>query len=158
MSQTTDDRNEWISYSEYRPLEGSTYLRQDSSCTSNIHAQRDLFILSQNFLCLLDSVLIQMLWFMHASWSSMAYCVCVKITTKTCTCKVTTISVGPPMGGGALPYLKMVWNFCPIDPRFWHFPIPLGIFLMPHSILLIPSFCRKNWVVSIAFSSRDNFI
>ncbi len=32
-------------------------------------------------------------------------------------------------GGGLLPYLEMVGNFRFIDPRFWHFPIPLGPFL-----------------------------
>ncbi len=46
-------------------------------------------------------------------------------------------------GGRALPYLKMVGNFRSIDSRFRHFPIPLGPFSMPNSILLTPSFCRK---------------
>ncbi len=58
--------------------------------------------------------------------------------------------------GGGLTYLKMVGNFRYIDPRFWHFPIAHGSHFMPNSILLIPSFCRKNQFVSIAFSSRDN--
>ncbi len=50
---------------------------------------------------------------------------------------------GPGEGGGALPYLNMVGNFCSIDPRFLHFLIPLCPFFMSNLILLIPSFCRK---------------
>ncbi len=41
ISKTTNDRNEWISDSESRHLEGSTKLKPDSRCTNNIHAQRD---------------------------------------------------------------------------------------------------------------------
>ncbi len=41
ISKTTNDRNQQISDSESRHLDGTTYLRLDSSCTNNIHGQRD---------------------------------------------------------------------------------------------------------------------
>ncbi len=31
-------------------------------------------------------------------------------------------------GGIALPYMKVVGNFCLIDPHFWHLLILLGFF------------------------------
>ncbi len=56
-------------------------------------------------------------------------------------------------GGGALPYLKMVGNFHYIDIDIVQ---SQWVLFMPNSILLTPSFCRKNLFDSITFSSRDN--
>ncbi len=39
--KTTNDRHKQILDSESRHLEGTTSLRKDSSCTNNIHEQRD---------------------------------------------------------------------------------------------------------------------
>ncbi len=41
ISKTTNDRNKQISDSEWRHLAGPHVVRKDSSCTDNIHAQRD---------------------------------------------------------------------------------------------------------------------
>ncbi len=37
----------------------------------------------------------------------------------------------------------MVGNFCSIDPRFWHFPIPLGLFLCPTRSYWLPLSAEK---------------
>ncbi len=60
------------------------------------------------------------------------------------------------VGGGALGHLKMGWNFHFIDPRFLTFSDPIGSLFMPNSMLLTPSFCKKDRCVSITFSSRNN--
>ncbi len=39
--------------------------------------------------------------------------------------------VKPGKGGGGTPILEHGGNFRSIDPHFWHFPIPLGLFLCP---------------------------
>ncbi len=59
-------------------------------------------------------------------------------------------------GGQALPYLNMVGNVCSIDPRFWHFLIPLGPFLCTAWSYWPPLSAEKNQFVSITFSCRDN--
>ncbi len=55
--------------------------------------------------------------------------------------------VGAVTYGGELP---LYWS------PFLTFSDPIGFLFMPNSILLNPSFCRKNQFVPIRFSSRNN--
>ncbi len=63
-----------------------------------------------------------------------------------------------PVGGGVgvvLPYLGMVVRFRGDDPRFGDFQSDWVPILYLNTIRLTLSFCRKNRLVSITFSSRD---
>ncbi len=67
------------------------------------------------------------------------------------------INSGGGGGGGEGPPILDSGREFPRDlPPFLHFPDPIGSFFMLMLILLTPSFCRKNWFVSITFSSRSN--
>ncbi len=48
---------------------------------------------------------------------------------------IEVLSQTKSWGRGALPYLKMLRNFRSINPRLWHFPIPLGPFYAKHDLI-----------------------
>ncbi len=50
------------------------------------------------------------------------------------------------IGGGALPYIKVVWNFPVIGPCFWHFLILVGAHFMAQLNPIDTFFCRKKWL------------
>ncbi len=61
---------------------------------------------------------------------------------------------------GTLPYMKVVGNFCMVDPPFWHFSRSCRVLILcPFQSYWYPtrSFFRKI-NVSITFSSRDNAV